>query len=174
MQITATFESIREMKDFVEAMGERLAMPQETSSTRTAGQAPKPIPVQTAPVTAPQPVPVQQAPVQTAPVQAVPVQTVPVQTAPVQTTPVQSAPVQMTPVQSAPVQSAPVMGAVPTSTPSYTQDDLVKASMTLMDSGKQGELISLLGQFGVNALPELPPEKYGAFATALRGMGAQI
>ena len=46
--------------------------------------------------------------------------------------------------------------------------------MLLMDSGKQQELIALLGQFGAAAIPELRPEQYGAFATALRGMGAQI
>lgn len=79
------------------------------------------------------------------------------------------------PIQSVPVQqTAPVPGTVPTATPVYTEDVLAKAAMTLMDSGKQGDLINLLGQFGVNALPELPPGQYGAFATALRGMGAQI
>ena len=75
-------------------------------------------------------------------------------------------------VPTTPVTSVPT--AVPTSTHTYTPDDLAKAAMLLMDSGKQQELIALLGQFGAAAIPELRPEQYGAFATALRGMGAQI
>ena len=43
-----------------------------------------------------------------------------------------------------------------------------------MDSGRQNDLINLLAQFGVNSVPHLQPNQYGAFATALREMGAQI
>lgn len=76
---------------------------------------------------------------------------------------------------AAPVQaSAPAPQPVPTTAQSYTQDELAKAAMTLMDTGRQAELQSLLASFGVEALPVLPKEQYGAFATALRGMGAQI
>ncbi len=75
--------------------------------------------------------------------------------------------------QSAPAPTAPVSG-VPISTPGYTPDDLARAAMTLMDSGRQQELIGLLQNFGVSSLPDLRPDQYGAFATALRGMGAQI
>lgn len=64
--------------------------------------------------------------------------------------------------------------AVPTSTMAYTADDLAKAAISLMDAGRQNELIALLQQFGVAAVPNLLPAQYGAFATALRGMGAQI
>lgn len=114
-----------------------------------------------------------QAPVQPAP--AVHNTAVPVQAAPVQTAPVQTAPVQTAPVQTAPVQTTPVQMAVPTSTVAYTMDDLARAGMSLMDCGKQAELQKLLKEgFGVDALPQLPKEQYGAFATALRGMGAQI
>lgn len=70
--------------------------------------------------------------------------------------------------------AAPAAGTVPTTSVSYTLDDLARAGMTLMDSGRQAELQQLLAQFGVEALPTLPKEKYGAFATALRGLGAQI
>lgn len=77
-----------------------------------------------------------------------------------------------TPVQAAPV--APVQATVPTTSVTYTPDDLARAAFALMDSGRQQELIGLLQQFGVNAIPELKPEQFGAFATALRGMGAQI
>lgn len=71
----------------------------------------------------------------------------------------------------APVQNAP---AVPTTAPSYTRDDLSRAAMTLMDKGMQMQLQQLIQSYGVNSLVELPQEQYGNFATALRGMGAQI
>lgn len=124
-----------------------------------------------------QPATVQPTPVQPAPVQSAPVQPAPVQPAPA---PVQPAPVQPTPVQptSVPVQqpaAAPVQPTpVPTTTTTYTLDDLARAAMTLMDSGKQVDLQQLLARFGVEALPLLPQQHYGAFATALREMGAQI
>ena len=96
-----------------------------------------------------------------------------VQSVPV--TPVVPVPTQTPVAQSAPVAPAvPVQTPVPTTTATYTPDDLARAAFTLMDSGRQQELIGLLQQFGVNAIPELKPEQYGAFATALRGMGAQI
>ena len=86
--------------------------------------------------------------------------------------PVQAA-APVTPIQAAaPVASA--QPAVPTTSVTYTPDDLARAAFALMDSGRQQELIGLLQQFGVNAIPELKPEQFGAFATALRGMGAQI
>ena len=103
--------------------------------------------------------------------QAAPAMTQPVQTqqmAPVTTPPVQAQ--HVTPVTPPPVQQAPVQ----TTAPSYTADDLARAAMTLMDSGRQGDLINLLAQFGTEALTQLPQEQYGAFATALRGLGAPI
>lgn len=94
-------------------------------------------------------------------------------TAPIQ----QPAPVApTTPVQQpAPVAPAPQpASSVPTSTATYTLDDIAGAAMTLMDSGRQNDLLGLLQSFGVEALPALPQSQYGAFATALRGLGAQI
>lgn len=92
-----------------------------------------------------------------------------------QPTMAQPAPVQPAPVQPAPVQPAPVQPTpVPTTATTYTLDDLARAAMTLMDSGKQVDLQQLLAKFGVEALPLLPQQHYGAFATALREMGAQI
>ncbi len=101
---------------------------------------------------------------------AVPTQ--PTYTAPTQ--PTYTAPTQ--PTYTAPTQptyTAPTQ-TVSTSAPTYTPDELARAAMTLMDSGRQQELIGLLQSFGVSSLPELKPEQYGPFATALRGMGAQI
>lgn len=63
---------------------------------------------------------------------------------------------------------------VPTSTPAYTRDDLSRAAMPLMDSGMQAQLMDLIKSYGVASLMDLPPEQYGSFATALRGLGAQI
>lgn len=64
--------------------------------------------------------------------------------------------------------------AVPTAACTYTLDELAGAAMVLMDRGMQAQLQDLLAGYGVEALPMLPPEHYGNFATALRGMGAQI
>ena len=64
--------------------------------------------------------------------------------------------------------------SMPTSAPSYTRDDLSRAAMTLMDKGMQGQLQQLTQSYGVASLMELQPEHYGSFATALRGLGAQI
>lgn len=72
-----------------------------------------------------------------------------------------------------PVQT-PTAQPVQTYAPSYTLDSLSVAAMTLMDRGMQQQLQQLLAGYGVASLPELPKEQYGAFATALRGMGAQI
>ena len=78
--------------------------------------------------------------------------------------------------QTVPAVAVPVSptGAVPVNVPSYSMDDLTRAAMTLMDAGKQSDLQALLASFGVESLPQLPPEQYGAFATGMRGMGAKI
>ena len=93
--------------------------------------------------------------------------------APAMTMPIQTQATPATPVQNTePAQQIPAQ--VQTSAQSYTMDDLTKAAVMLMDSGRQADLLNLLAQFGVEALPALPQEQYGAFATALRGLGAQI
>lgn len=85
-----------------------------------------------------------------------------------------TAPVTQTPpVQTAPVPQ-PTPAPVQTTAPAFKLDDLSSAAMQLMDKGMQAQLQQLLGQFGVEALPQLPADQYGNFATALRGLGAQI
>lgn len=88
-----------------------------------------------------------------------------------------SAPIK-TPAPGIPTQTAipvaPNAQTVPTSMAAYQLDDLARAGVMLMNSGKQAQLQQLLADFGVQSLPELPEAQYGAFATALRGMGAQI
>lgn len=94
--------------------------------------------------------------------------------APTQQTPQLTAPqnvVQMPMQQTVPVQSlAPIATPV---TPQYTLDQLGKAGAELMKT-RQQDVLNLLAQFGVQALTQLPREQYGAFATALRGLGANI
>lgn len=100
-----------------------------------------------------------------------PVESTPV-VQPVQTTPVQAAPGPVVqPVQTTPVQTTPTVATTPVT---YQLDDLARAGVMLMNSGKQAQLQQLLADFGVQSLPELPGTQYGAFATALRSMGAQI
>ena len=73
-----------------------------------------------------------------------------------------------------PQPAEPPAAAVPTAVPrDYTLDDLARAAMPLMDT-HMADLQRLLQSFGVEALPNLPKEQYGAFATALRGMGGRI
>ena len=155
--IHVDFKNFQDMLSFARQLlgqveGEKAMQPQRQPVMQQAPVVPTQPAAPVAPVQAAAPVTPVQA---TAPV-------VPPQTA-VPTTPVQ-------PVASV----APVQPVVPTTSVTYTPDDLARAAFALMDSGRQQELIGLLQQFGVNAIPELKPEQFGAFATALRGMGAQI
>lgn len=67
-----------------------------------------------------------------------------------------------------------IPSAVPTTPHEYNQDDLARAAMQLMDKGGMQQLQQLLAGYGCETLQQLPKEQYGNFATALRGMGAQI
>lgn len=60
--------------------------------------------------------------------------------------------------------------------PSYTHEQVGKAGADLIaaNPAKMQELMSLLQQFSVPAITALKPEQLGAFATALRGLGAKI
>ena len=144
MQITVTFNSLNELKAFTEKV-----LVGDTGSSvdlRAATQEPA-----------------QQTPVQKMP------------TAPAaHVAPVAPAAPTAPAAPAAPTAPAAPAAPVPTTQVSYKPDDLARAAMSLMDSGRQPDLISLLGQFGVVSIPDLRPEQYGAFATALRGMGAQI
>lgn len=74
---------------------------------------------------------------------------------------------------------APAPAAVPAAVPiaaapGYTSEQLSRAGAALVDAGKRDQLVALLLQHGVQALTQLDPAQYGAFATELRGLGAQI
>lgn len=76
------------------------------------------------------------------------------------------------PQQSYGQQAAP--GAVPTSTPAYTLDQLGVATQPIMDAGHADQLIGWLQQHGTASLLQLDPKFYGDFATFLRSLGARI
>lgn len=80
-------------------------------------------------------------------------------------------PVNVPPV---PIGVAPTAPAVPTAAPTFTLEMLSKAGADLVDMGKMDSLMMLLQNFGVEAITSLNPEYYGAFATELRNLGAQI
>lgn len=88
------------------------------------------------------------------------------------------APVAVTPA-AAPI-SAPVpTPAAPVPAPTaaarqYNFPDIQRAATDLCDAGKRDAVLALLGQYQIKALSELPADQYGAFATALRGLGAKI
>lgn len=119
-----------------------------------AGNAPAaPVPVQTASAPTPTPAPV------AAPAPA---------PAPAPT-PTPAAP----PVTPMPTTAAPAP-AVPVTAPTYTLDQIAKAGANLVDAGKMEQLLALLTKYGVQAVTQLTPDQYGAFATELRALGAQI
>lgn len=75
--------------------------------------------------------------------------------------------------------TVPTVHAIPPAVPlaappAYTLDQLARACVGLKDAGKLPELQALLKQFEVPSMSELPAERYGDFATALRAMGARI
>lgn len=181
MQINVTFNDTQEMEQFCRlvagAKEVKAEAPARSGPSVPAAPAPAQAPTTQAPVAPAAPVtqnpvaPTAQAPV----VPAAPVAQAPVApAAPVAGTPAVQAPA--APAAQAPAgQPAVPTGTVPTKEPGYTLDDLSRAAITLLDAGhQQAELQQLLAQFGVAALPALPQEQYGAFATALRGLGAKI
>ena len=137
----------------------------------------KPLPVSAYPATpAAAPVAPVAAPVSLAPVNPTP--------GPAPTT---AAPVAAPSPSPTPVTNAPTAGptsavpgntpapAVPvTGAPAYTLDQISRAGASLVDAGKMQQLLELLGRYGVQAVTQLKPEQYGAFATELRALGAQI
>lgn len=103
-------------------------------------------------------------------------------------------PVNPEPVQAAPVAPVPKPQPVPTAAPmptpapapqpvqaapepqqkAITIDMLAAAGAPLVDQGKMQQLMALLNKYGVQAITQLTPDKYDAFAADLRAIGAQI
>lgn len=154
MLIKMTFESIEEMQNFANYLSEKKNSDEKAIMPTEKTEAEEQVALE--PITTM--VPVKQTPVP----DPAPRYDYDKNPAPINTTPI------------VPEQTVSATPSVPTAEVSYQPDDLARAAMTLMDSGRQGELIQLLAKFGVSALPDLRPEQYGAFATALREMGAKI
>ena len=103
---------------------------------------------------------------------AAPVNPTPAPVAPVAAPIASTAPVPTEQPAAAPVAQAPA--AVPVTAPTYTVDQIARAGASLVDAGKMEQLLALLARYGVAAVTQLKPDQFGAFATELRALGAQI
>lgn len=56
----------------------------------------------------------------------------------------------------------------------YTLEQLQVAAAGLSGMGRMPQVLGILQRFGIQAMTELPREKYGEFAAALREAGAQV
>lgn len=124
-----------------------------------------------------EPLPVASYPTAPAPAPAAPVSPAPV--TPTQTpTPAPAAPVAAPAPTAGQTSAAPGNTPAPTvpvtGAPTYILDQISRAGAFLVDAGKMQQLLELLGRYGVQAVTQLQPEQYGAFATELRALGAQI
>lgn len=73
-------------------------------------------------------------------------------------------------------QVAPTVSPVPTATatPTYTMEQLAVAATGLIDAGKMQDVQNTLAALGAQTLMDLPQEKYGEFASAIKAIGAVI
>lgn len=76
--------------------------------------------------------------------------------------------------QTVPV--APTVSPVPTATaaPTYSMEQLAVAATGLIDAGKMQDVQNTLASLGAQTLMDLPQEKYGEFASAIKAIGAVI
>lgn len=133
----------------------------------------EPLPVASYPTApAPAPAPAAPAPAPAAPVSPAPV--TPTQTPAPTATPPVAAPAPTVGQTSAAPGNTPAPTVPVTGAPTYTLDQISRAGASLVDAGKMQQLLELLGRYGVQAVTQLQPEQYGAFATELRALGAQI
>ena len=70
--------------------------------------------------------------------------------------------------------AAPVTGATSNPPEEITFEAIAKAGTSLMDEDKMPQLMLLLKNYGVDAVTQLPKEKYADFARDLRALGAAI
>lgn len=82
------------------------------------------------------------------------------------------------PVPAAPVaqNAASAVNPVPTATatPTYSMKQLAVAATGLIDAGKMQDVQNTLASLGAQTLMDLPQEKYGEFASAIKAIGAVI
>lgn len=73
--------------------------------------------------------------------------------------------------------AAPALSTVPLAqAPTFTLAEISKAGADLIGAnpGLLPKVNELLAQYGIQTLDKLKPDQFGAFATALRGLGAKI
>ena len=86
---------------------------------------------------------------------------------------------QVAPQQTAPAPQpqAPTPAQQTTAQPqqkALTLNDIATAGAGLVDQGKMQQVIELLGKYGVQAITQLQPTQFDAFAGELRALGAAI
>lgn len=69
---------------------------------------------------------------------------------------------------------APQPAPAPTTSATFTVEQLATAAMQLKDQGRIGELQNLLAQFGVASLVQLSPEQLPVFAQSLQAVGVKL
>ena len=76
--------------------------------------------------------------------------------------------------QTAP--ATPTVSPVPTATATttYSMEQLAVAATGLIDAGKMQDVQNTLAALGAQTLMDLPQEKYGEFASAIKAIGAVI
>lgn len=161
----------------IEKIDELIAAIKALAATQSGGQAPPTGSVQTvstapaAPVQQPV-IPVQQN-YQSAPVQAPPGQQFTQQAVQVPQPATYSAEIAQR--NQLPV-SAMTGGGLPTTAVAqeYTQDQVAVAMSGLMDAGKRDMVTQILASFGVQALLQIPKERYPELVLKLREAGANI
>ena len=72
--------------------------------------------------------------------------------------------------------ATPTVSPVPTATatPTYSMEQLAVAATGLIDAGKMQDVQNTLASLGAQTLMDLPQEKYGEFASAIKAIGAVI
>ena len=184
VELKLTFQDITELKTFLmeshpfgaflENSAEVMASDEAVKKVRKGKKKEDPAPAAVAvaaPVEAPAPAP---APIPAAPVEPVPMAAAPAPVPVAAPAPAESA-LASAIQQAAPVPAPAPIPAAPVAAPaSYTSDDLCRAAATLVEQGKQPEVLAIVQKYGVQSMPELPIEQYAAFAADLRAIGGAI
>ena len=116
----------------------------------------------------------------TTPVEQPALPTAPAPVTPAPTTPAPAPGPAAAPVPTAGPGAATAPGNTPApvvpvaAAPSYSMEQIATAGAALVDAGKRDQLLALLSRFGLQAVTQLQPAQYGAFAAELRALGAQI
>lgn len=79
-----------------------------------------------------------------------------------------------TPAPTAPtVPAAPVTAAAPTAAKTYSREEIINASIPLLDT-HLADLQALMSKYGIATIQDLPESSFAAFAADLRALGGAI